>query len=50
MKMWEDKKISKEIVNEIFPPEKYGYASKGKGKSKGKKGKKPTKSFLSPDL
>ena len=50
MKMHENKKEAKLIVNEIFPPEKYGN-NKSKGKSKGKKGgKKPTKSFLSPDL
>lgn len=53
MKMHENKQETKIVVNEIFPPEKYGYKLKEKGKSKGKKkgaGKKPTKAFLSPDL
>lgn len=50
MKMHENKKVAKQVVNEIFPPEQYGYKSKKKSKGKKSAGKKPTKSFLSPDL
>jgi len=38
--MHSNKKNAQEAIKEIFPPEKFGY----------KKAKKPSKSFLSPDL